>query len=283
MISSDTNISATIDWLSVTATQMVHHPKFYTHHIDLKHGQLNYDCGIRYLDGRVELWHSRRPEMKVHLVMSGDCISRLCQEHDLTVWDILNHYSYTSPSRVDLAVDITNGTLNINDMAVQLSSNQVDTKAEGGLLMSGTGNQNGMTLYVGSPGSDRRLRVYDKAAETGKNGEWTRIELQLRQRAAKKTFITLMARNADPLVIPGLINDFASWPEYPDWCLAIGSEKVKMSSMEKVVSNRRAWIFDTCAKAIANELQFGGDAMLIGHLLDAIEVHRDVLREKIKT
>lgn len=43
----------------------------------------------------------------------------------------------------------------------------------------------GSTLYHGSPQSKIRLRIYDKAAEKGKDEHWIRCELQLRDEQAR--------------------------------------------------------------------------------------------------
>jgi hypothetical protein len=52
----------------------------------------------------------------------------------------------------------------------------------------------GHTLYVGSPKSDKRLRVYNKSAESGETpdeGEYVRFELQLRDDYAERAFTAL--------------------------------------------------------------------------------------------
>jgi len=56
----------------------------------------------------------------------------------------------------------------------------------------------GSTLYVGSPRSDIRLRVYNKTAESGVKpqvcGDYLRVELQLRNRKADHMFRAIRAR-----------------------------------------------------------------------------------------
>ena len=52
----------------------------------------------------------------------------------------------------------------------------------------------GCTLYVGSPRSDKRLRIYNKSAESGEApevGEYVRFELQLRDDYAERAFTSL--------------------------------------------------------------------------------------------
>jgi len=55
-------------------------------------------------------------------------------------------------------------------------------------------NKGGCTLYIGSPKSDKRLRVYNKSAESGEmpeSGEYVRFELQLRDDYAERAFTAL--------------------------------------------------------------------------------------------
>lgn len=54
--------------------------------------------------------------------------------------------------------------------------------------------ERGHTLYVGSPRSDKRLRIYNKSAESGETpneGEYVRFELQLRDDYAERAFTAL--------------------------------------------------------------------------------------------
>ncbi len=56
-------------------------------------------------------------------------------------------------------------------------------------------NEKGTTLYVGSPNSNLRLRVYNKTAESGiipdGGGEYVRFEIQCRNNYADKAYIAL--------------------------------------------------------------------------------------------
>lgn len=53
-------------------------------------------------------------------------------------------------------------------------------------------------IYFGSPKSDRRLRIYDKAMEQGlSGGDWVRFEFQLRNDNATSFFLNLVACGGD--------------------------------------------------------------------------------------
>ncbi len=57
--------------------------------------------------------------------------------------------------------------------------------------------ESGATLYVGAPSSDRRLRVYNKTAESGEmpstGGEWLRVEVQARNSYADRLYRAYLA------------------------------------------------------------------------------------------
>jgi len=76
-------------------------------------------------------------------------------------------------------------------------------------------NEKGTTLYVGSPSSRVRLRIYNKTAESGivpdSGGEYVRFELQLRNQYADKGFVAFrnnMARSFYLMMIKRMIDTY---------------------------------------------------------------------------
>jgi len=92
--------------------------------------------------------------------------------------------------------------------------------------------ETGCTLYVGAPSSDRRLRVYNKSAESGEypgaGGEWLRVEIQARNKYADRLYRSYLARSltgtyleyvramADD-VLYRLLRDSVDDPTAPQW------------------------------------------------------------------
>jgi hypothetical protein len=78
----------------------------------------------------------------------------------------------------------------------------------------------GRTIYVGSPKSDTRLRIYDKAAEQDISKDkrigfvdWTRYELQIRNDLAHETYVRInqmLSENLGSSEMPVLASLFAS-------------------------------------------------------------------------
>lgn len=253
MLNSDTTISAKIDWLAVTVNEVKYDLKWDSAREEMKHGLQKYDTGVQYLDGRIELCSSSRKEMKPHVIFSGGTIDRICEHAQQTSFDINRQMSNGKASRIDLAIDVEHGYLDIQALESDFKTLQVITRAEEGLYYAGS-RKRGETLYIGSPSAHRRLRIYDKAAERGKDYEWTRIELQLRGHAAAKTAQHLAVTSNPEHDIPRLILDYADWENSRDWRLVMGSGKISVGVTPPAISDREKWLLETVAKSVANEM-----------------------------
>lgn len=64
------------------------------------------------------------------------------------------------------------------------------------------------SLYFGSPRSDRRLRIYDKALERGVDEHWIRAELQLRDEKAFSFFVRALQLKSIGLCFSGMLLDY---------------------------------------------------------------------------
>ncbi len=92
-----------------------------------------------------------------------------------TIMDSADNYHLT---RLDVAFDDHDGLLDIKRVFKDTLNENFVSKFS--WYKHEAGSQ-GTTVYFGSPKSDIRIRIYDKAAERGKVGEhWIRVELQLR-------------------------------------------------------------------------------------------------------
>lgn len=262
MIKSDTQITTKIDWLSVTVGEVKYPPEWSKERAELPFGMLRYDTAIKYLDGRVELCSSGRKDMKPHVQFSGSTIDRICAENDIDTVDVLKAMSYGDPSRIDLALDIKHGSLDIEELSRQFSAGKAETSARSGLYLQGVKTP-GVTLYVGAKGSEKRVRIYDKAAEQGiEDFEWTRIELQCRHASALAAMPIVIVGKNPHMIIAGIINGFISFPDVRDWGLVFGRDKLKPLKISQPESNRCNWLLDTAAKSLANEIVEGKDGEL---------------------
>jgi hypothetical protein len=133
----------------------------------------------------------------------------------------------------------------------------------------------GDTLYLGSPKSDCRLRIYDKAAERGVEGPWLRFEFQVRKERADAA-ICLLTVGAGEAVeyIKALILGYIDikepqvgdsnkrrWPTADWWAEMWGKQKscLCLGSEMPTEGASRAW-FEKIAPSLAVLLKLdGGD------------------------
>lgn len=90
-------------------------------------------------------------------------------------------------SRIDIACDDREGRLDMQEIIKKTYANDINSRmAKRQVVVSMDGTQrDGSTVYIGSPSSDFRLRIYDKALEQGESGPWIRVEMVMRSKNAR--------------------------------------------------------------------------------------------------
>ena len=93
-------------------------------------------------------------------------------------------------SRLDIAADDHEGLLDMQKIFKYIATDRVICKAKFRTWTQGSEEH----CYFGSPSSDRRVRIYNKALEQGKPEEhWIRAEMQMRDDAAVSFLLSLEA------------------------------------------------------------------------------------------
>ena len=94
------------------------------------------------------------------------------------IFQVIKRIKDPEPTRVDIAIDYYDIDL-LND-----GWNWMHKPVKTRRFFAPDGKLE--TLYIGAPSSDRQIRIYDKAKEQGIEGQWTRVEVQLRHKACKE-------------------------------------------------------------------------------------------------
>lgn len=131
-----------------------------------------------------------RPD--VHVQLSG----RGCD-----VFDCFSLPANAKITRLDIAFDSYDGAYTVEDVwGCLLQGKTAGTARTIDGYLGFAGKNSGRTVYVGSPKSTCRLRVYDKAAEQGIAADkridfkdWSRFELQLRADLAHASYKKIQA------------------------------------------------------------------------------------------
>lgn len=119
-------------------------------------------------------------------------------EFDLRVGDM-------NVSRLDIAGDDYEGILQFRRMAMCCRRRRYICKARWNMWSDGAEQ----AIYFGSPASDRRLRIYNKALERGLEGEhWIRAEMQMRNKNALSFLLNWFREKDIGGCYAGVLRDF---------------------------------------------------------------------------
>jgi hypothetical protein len=127
------------------------------------------------------------------------------------------------PTRIDLALDMHESETSVDLLHTLTDLGQIRTRARMGKRITST-REDG--FYVGSRGSDKFCRVYDKRLEqdTPTAPRWVRVELQMRKRYASLITVGYCEAPNKRNFINRAIADYVDWPTNSDYQEAIRSQ-----------------------------------------------------------
>lgn len=180
------------DWLSFTSKK--HTPRQLVHALGLDDVPWETVKGARGYKDRmyfscISIHYNGRADMGVWVELSGqgcrtfESLSTLSNVWQDIFWFIFKEE--LKVTRLDVAYDDHTGILDLDVMERDTKNLEFVSKADWWTVTYGSP---GMTLEFGSPKSDVRIRIYDKAKERHcePGTHWIRVELQLRDDRAKK-------------------------------------------------------------------------------------------------
>lgn len=166
-------------------------------------------------------------------------------------------------SRIDLAVNAHRGELKVVDFRNAIKSGSAKSTMQRVYYVEGMGNERaGDTLYLGSPKSDRQLRIYDKAAEQGvlDGKAWLRLEVALRRLHAKAG-LQACVDNTCTVSISSYLASCLVW-EVPEYKALVGSVSNPVTPIPRKDTNTQRWLRDQCAPALAKEVAVNPEFMV---------------------
>lgn len=183
-----------IDWLSITTKELDEYGVCSLLGMDavpweLVKGARGYQDRLYF--GGISIHYNGREDMGVWLEMSGQGC-RTFESVGTGEFDRLFDFvrkGHGNITRLDVAYDDHTGLLPLDDIVEDtLQGRFVSRSRFWDVNISSVGK----SLYHGSPKSDIRIRIYDKAAERhcAEGEHWVRVELQLRDQRALR-FISL--------------------------------------------------------------------------------------------
>lgn len=239
--------------------------------------------GISILSGGTD-------EMGVCLEMSGtgcrafETYSSLSW-FELFTW-VLDPINECNVTHIDLAFDDHTGILNMDQLLDDTDDHNYRKKGNWWKVEYGS---QGSTIYHGSPQSDIRCRIYDKAAERGflDGSHWIRVELVLRNANAQNAISEILSRHSVGVVFSGVLRNYlcylvpssdsnrSRWEIASYWLDLLGSiEPISLwhdPGLEYNIFNLQRYLVDQAGGAFITWAKIAG--------LDALE---DLLKKRNK-
>ena len=170
--------------------------------------------------GGVRIMYGASEEMGICVNMSGQG----CRSYEsfggndwvylFSVLCTLQQAEAANVSRLDLAFDDHSGVLDIDQIRYDTDVGNWTAKFRWWICEYGS---EGLSMYYGSPKSNIRCRIYDKAAERGLSGEhWVRVELQLRKCNAMTAVQHINSGLSFSTVFSGVLRNYIQFREPAD-------------------------------------------------------------------
>lgn len=276
------------DWLSFTVRDMAAEDV-----MDLLHLK-SFDCEIksgfygyryRYFNGNgISIHYDGTEDQGVLLEMSGSGC-RYFESNSSIDWNTLFFLLDNLPvsrqlhyTRLDIAFDDHEGLLDLGQIVEDTFARKWVSPFRWSEVQKAAGDNKGCSVYFGSPQSESRIRIYDKAAERNaeNEGHWIRIELQLRRDRAA-AFLARRSLGLSDLFAGVMLNylrfvqpsedsNKSRWPMADYWERFLGAAvKVKIFSAPGVEYNRNRlenFIYGNMANAIYTALVLDTDNFL---------------------
>lgn len=225
-----------------------------------------YNTGLKFADGRMEFTHSSRADMGLHIQWDGNSLDSL----DISPLSLVEFLLSAGAkfTRIDLANDCQNFNLKAEDATNEIRAKRFTCRAKKTPAWFDP-SYGGWTQYLGTKASEIHLRIYDKAAELGISGDYTRVELVVRAGRAHKAAREIV-RGVD---FRALVAGYVRFPQWKEWGEVMVADAVTLPA-EKKETATDLWLLDVCAKTLSRRLDEIGDDELWFKFLDAVKANR---------
>lgn len=269
-------ISSGIDWLSVTFKVAGNATKFLSgivgnETLEQAKPKHSYDSAGKYTPSGIEvMWIDSRDDMGIHVVFSGTCIKNLALR-GVEIRTVLASAIelHARVSRLDLAIDAENEGIDISTV-YQLALDGL-TKGTARNVSFIQGIDGGKTLYIGSRESDKFARLYDKAKEQKIDGDWKRLEIELKGDVAKEYARVIAMHPNDTIqsfcwstAKKMLYTDHANYPAFGK-----ASEAVFMPKVQKQTDTEK-WLSTQIIPIVEKFVRENPDSTIYDEMIDAL-------------
>jgi len=205
--------------------------------------------------GHTIMSHPSRPDMGVHVSFTGRAL-RALSEGGITAVSMLDWMlkEGAKVTRIDLAIDVFDQAIDIVSLAGKPRVKESPGSARKWKFMKG--DDGGCTAYIGSRKSDKFLRIYDKAIESGNTARpWIRFELEIKGDAAKlvATQFGMLGEGEHAGYIKGIMKAMFN-PDDEFYQALMTSEAIHIPGEKNTEDNTIEWLLNSVAKTLAKTM-----------------------------
>jgi len=280
-----------LDWLSFTAKGITDQAaskalsfgmphKAWTD-VNAVHG---YKLARQHPFGHIVMSHPGRPEMGVHVMMTGQAMHKLNEGGydtiSLVPWCIEQDARIT---RLDLAIDVHEEPVDIIGLTRCKQVKGEEGSAKKWNLI--TGSDNGVTLYIGSRKSEKFMRIYNKAAEMSLEGVmWSRFELEIKQDTCRTIAAAIVTLPREDLAqyVKGLMKGLFN-PVDPFYQQIMNVPSVQVGSTKDPSDNTLKWLYDSVAKTLAKQMQLHSDENVFEEFVRSVHANLKAIGADLPT
>lgn len=273
----ETHTTQQIDWISITypSTAEDIFPNELTTDATTSEPFNSYDTAQAYEDGRILCWHTRRPEMGQHLIMSGKTCSTLRPYLDKIIqraWE-----KGGKVKRLDLALNDLLSRVHAEDSTGYIARGECKCRAKEYPIRTDP-KIPGYSQYCGKMASEVHVCIYDKSAEQKEAGFHVRVEIRFKGKKADIAAHTYLQLQDCRPIIRGFV-DFPTWPE---WAGLFSETPVNVPA-EKYDTDRVKWLLTQVASSLAKQVTVEGEnSDIMQRLEKAVREYISDLRHKIE-
>lgn len=219
-------------------------------------------------------WNNDRQEMGHHTIISGSALRNLFQYQGITSEEVLRACltSHGNLTRLDLAKDLIGPQNDIAEIYQSLQQDNNRGTARGWNEINK--HDGGYTLYVGARTSEKLIRIYNKAAESGlQDVIWSRFEIETKGTTARAVGASLLNTRDWGSVFDTIAKAMlrpVQCPAYEQF-FTVGSVPIGLPKLEKK-TDREAWIETQVLPAVAKHYVEHPDSEAIARLIATLQL-----------
>lgn len=230
-----------------------------------------YNNALQNKQGCKVSWHNKRDDMGVHVQYSGQTLNKYSADGATPKMIAIHHnLSHDRCTRIDLALDAREEHLSISSLAaiVKHSTDGLRVKSFSHIISQ----DGGETLYLGSRQSEQYIRVYNKAAEQNMQGDWIRIELELKGSRAHQIGAQMAVKGEGDMtaIARGMIKNLADFPD-ANWQRVVGEMAVSIGKARVDEPDTKGWLLGSVAPAMGRYIRETDDQTIIEDFLAIVD------------